>query len=736
MPSARTMLRTVLHVVAGGIVLALLYGMSRWNYLLFHSLVELFAVAVASTVFLIFWNSRRFLRNNCMLVLGIAYLFVAVLDLLHALAYKGMGVFSAGGSNLATQLWIAGRYVESLALLAAPLALGRRLRSGAVVVAGAVVTAGLLLAIFPLKVFPMCYVDAADGKGYLTAFKIASEFAVCAMLLAAMVLLVRRRLWFDRKVLHLLVASIAVTIGSELCFMVYTDVYGVANMTGHLLKLASFYLIYKALVGVSLTEPYNVLFRSLKESEEALRQSETRHRELVENLNEGIWVIDKDDRTSFVNPRMADMLGYTVEEMSGRHLFDFMDARSMEAATRNLQRRRQGIKEQHDFEFVRKDGSRLVATLETAPMFDHEGNYAGASAGVMDVTHRRQAEEEREALLAQLENEQARLQAIIRSAPGGIIVVDQDARVVMTNPAADRLYEGSRPWGYDSTDPAAPRVCYLDGRPYELDDLPLRRAALDGQAHANLEIALVWPDGERRDLLENTAPIRDAQGRLAGAVAVFQDISEEHQFRAELVRRTEQLETLVREAHHRIRNNLQSVISLLELERGRIDPAGAGSLDRCVSRIRAIAMVHRMLTTEATSSVPLQTLLKGLAELAQATYLGPDDTQIDIGVAGRNLAVTSKAATSLAIVVNELVSNALIHAFPDRGHGRINITVSGGDGRPVAIAVADDGRGCPQQAAEGTGLVLARNIVEHDLRGQFEIQSGDRGTQCVVRFSP
>jgi len=585
-------------------------------------------------------------------------------------------------------------------------------------------------------VFPTCYVDLGDGEGSLTAFKVWSEYAICAVLLAAVALLVWRRVWFDRKVLRLLAASIGLVIASELCLTVYTDIYGVASMTGHLLKLVSFYLVYMALIEVSLTEPYNVLFRDLKTSEEALRQSETRHRELIENLNEGIWVIDKDDRTTFVNPRMADMLGYDVEAMSGRSLFDFMNARDAEVARRFLERRRQSNKEQRDFEFVRSDGARLVANMETAPIFDSEGRYAGASAAVTDITRRRQVEEEREALLAQLEREQARLKAIIRSAPEGIVVVDQNARIVLTNPAADQLYGGSHPWGYDSADPAAPRVCTTDGRPYEPDDLPLRRAALTGQGCTNLEIALVWPDGERRDLLENAAPIHDAQGRLAGAVGVFQDISQEHQFRAELVRRTEQLETLIREAHHRIRNNLQSVISLLELERGRIDPASAGSLDRCVSRIRAIAMVHRLLTTEATSSVPLQTLLKGLVELAQATYLGPDDARVDIGVAGRNLPVTSKDATSLAIVVNELVSNALLHAFEGRDRGRIHITVSGGDGQPVVIAVADDGQGCPPEVAGGTGLLLVRNIIEHDLRGRFDMHSDDQGTRCVVTLAP
>ena len=110
------------HAAAGtaviaGLLLVRYYG----GYLLFHSLVEIFSIVVAFGIFTVFWNSRRFLDNGCFLFLGVAYLFIGGIDLLHTLAYQGMGVFEAPGSDLATQLWICGRYVESFSLLAAPL---------------------------------------------------------------------------------------------------------------------------------------------------------------------------------------------------------------------------------------------------------------------------------------------------------------------------------------------------------------------------------------------------------------------------------------------------------------------------------------------------------------------------------------------------------------------------------------------------------------------------------------
>jgi PAS domain S-box-containing protein len=130
-----------------------------------------------------------------------------------------------------------------------------------------------------------------------------------------------------------------------------------------------------------------------KVTEEVLRRSMEKYRQLVELAQEGIWAIDADGNTTYVNPRMAEMFGYTPEEMMGRHVFTFTDQRGKEIAQMELDRRKQGIKERHDFEFLRKDGQRIFASLETAPIMDETGNYKGALAVVEDITKRREAEE-------------------------------------------------------------------------------------------------------------------------------------------------------------------------------------------------------------------------------------------------------------------------------------------------------------------------------------------------------
>ncbi|MEG4234414.1 PAS domain S-box protein [Microcoleus sp. Pol11C3] len=140
--------------------------------------------------------------------------------------------------------------------------------------------------------------------------------------------------------------------------------------------------------GLLMTQ--NITDRQL--AEEALKESEEKYRCIVETADEGIWIIDAEGNTTFVNQKMADMLGCTAEEMIGESLFAFMDAEGMAIAQVNLDRRSQGISEQHDFKFLRRDGSDLWAMLSTNSLTDKQGGYVGALAMVADVTDRKKTE--------------------------------------------------------------------------------------------------------------------------------------------------------------------------------------------------------------------------------------------------------------------------------------------------------------------------------------------------------
>lgn len=249
-----------------------LYLTSLYSYLLFHGLVEIFSVIVAFGIFSVAWNSRRFMDNNYLFAVGIAYLYIGGLDLLHTMAYKGMGVFIGHDANLPTQLWIAARYLECFSLLMAPFLLRRKINTSPLFIGYATIFILVLLSIFYWKVFPNCFLETTG----LTVFKKLSEYVICLILLLSILVTAQKRKEFDPIVFRLITASIVSTIVAELAFTFYVSVYGLSNLIGHYFKIISFFLIYRAVIVNGLKKPYSLMFRNLKQSEETLRREKDR----------------------------------------------------------------------------------------------------------------------------------------------------------------------------------------------------------------------------------------------------------------------------------------------------------------------------------------------------------------------------------------------------------------------------------------------------------------------------
>lgn len=191
--------KNYLSIIFGLLLIAGLYFISLYSYVLYHSFVELFSIIIAFGVFIIAWNSKKFLDNNYLLFVGISYFFVALLDLFHTLAYRGMGIFiNFEGSNLATQLWISARYLESISLLLAIFFITRKLNYKLQFTCYLIVTTLILLSIFYWEIFPVSYVE---GSG-LTTFKITSEYIISFILAVAIFFLHLYRKEFNRTVFH------------------------------------------------------------------------------------------------------------------------------------------------------------------------------------------------------------------------------------------------------------------------------------------------------------------------------------------------------------------------------------------------------------------------------------------------------------------------------------------------------------------------------------------------------
>ena len=241
-------------VPAGLTLVAFLYLLSQENFLLFHSLVELAAVSVGLMFVAVTLNLYPLSRNAFLAFLAIGLAWAGVVDLVHTLAYKGMGVFPGDDPNLPTQLWLVARFVEAGAIFLAPWFIMRSLRlAPAAIGVGAVVTALLVLVFTGL--FPTAFVE---GEG-LTTFKVWSEYAVVGVLLLSLVPLYRRRDRLDPTVRNHVIGVILLTVGAEISFTLYVSVYGFSSFVGHIFKLGAYLLVYRVVVETMLMRPVEAL---------------------------------------------------------------------------------------------------------------------------------------------------------------------------------------------------------------------------------------------------------------------------------------------------------------------------------------------------------------------------------------------------------------------------------------------------------------------------------------------
>ncbi len=414
------------YFLMGVLIFLGLYLTSLHSYLLLHSLVEIFSVVVACGIFVITWNARRFFENNYLLFIGIAYLFVSGLDLIHTLAYKGMGVFKGYETNLPTQLWIAARYMQGLSLLIAPLLFRRRLKASLVFIGYALATSVLLLSIFYWDIFPLCFIE---GMG-LTPFKKISEYIISLILSGSIIFLLKNRTEFERGVLQSLVWSILLTIVSELAFTFYIDAYSISNLIGHFFKIISFYLIYKAIIETGLRKPYDLLFRNLKQTEE-------RFRNLFEQSPIAIEVYDLDGQLFEVNKACLEIFGISdASQVKGFKLFE--DPNLTDETKKKLMRG-ETVRYEGPFDFQKVKGHQLYDAKKTGTIcldvlitplgLEQKEAQAGYLAQVQDITERKRMEEEL-----------TRLASFPQLDPNPVLEVDLAGHVYYSNPAAEQSF--------------------------------------------------------------------------------------------------------------------------------------------------------------------------------------------------------------------------------------------------------------------------------------------------------
>jgi len=190
---------------------------------------------------------------------------------------------------------------------------------------------------------------------------------------------------------------------------------------------------------------------------------------------------------------------------------------------------------------------------------------------------------------------------------------------------------------------------------------------------------------------------------------------------------------VVREMHHRIKNNLQTMAMLMQLQVYETDqPATRHALETNIHRIRSIATVHEVLSEKGFHLVNVSDVLERICQATADSMVSPGQ-EINIHVHGETLQLPSRAATALALVINELVQNGLEHAFADQQQGQINISL-GRSPEEFIILVSDDGQGLPVEFSPNLGLEIAETLVHDDLHGRMKFNSLHTGTEVSIRI--
>jgi two-component system, cell cycle sensor histidine kinase and response regulator CckA len=261
-----------------------------------------------------------------------------------------------------------------------------------------------------------------------------------------------------------------------------------------------------------------------KRTEENLGTNESRYRRIVENTSEGVWIYDGAGNTTFMNSRMAEMLGCAVEDAVGHSIFAFMDKAAVQEGRERLARRKRGLAERGDFRLTRRDGTDLWVSLHTDPLMDPAGNFEGSLALVTDITDRRRADQTRNLLAS-----------IVASSDDAIISRGVDGIIHTWNRGAERLT-------LYSAEEAVGKSIGMLYPPEQATEMAINRARVDGgQSIDQVEMVIARRDGSRVDISLTSSVLRDEGGNICGVSSIARNISEKRKSDAALRRTEEQL---------------------------------------------------------------------------------------------------------------------------------------------------------------------------------------------------
>ncbi len=457
---------------------------------------------------------------------------------------------------------------------------------------------------------------------------------------------------------------------------------------------------------------------------------------LADNLPNLCWMAKADGYVFWYNRRWHDYCGSTPEQMEGWGWQSVLDPEVLPSV---LERKAVCIATGEPFEMTfplrGSDGIYRPFLTRMVPLLDEDGKAQKWFGTNVDVTAQVEAETELRLSSQKCQAIAAEREATLSQLGEGVIVTDPTGRITFVNEAASRLHGVARldvePEDYTK----AYSLWTEDGQPHPVESLPLTRAVRNHETVVEARWRIRRPDGSEVLALGNAKPIYADDNSLIGAVLTIRDDTMRHAAEEATAQAVRIRDIMLQEVNHRVKNNLQLVTSLLSLqaERTAIPEVKVSLLEAC-SRVGVVTGMHeRLYTSSGQESVSLSAYLD---ELARETIAALDgDKRIKLNFESRDkLPVLLDDALSIAMIVNELLTNAVKYAFDEGQAGNILISIVRQDA-DVCITLSDDGKGLPGNfdpaLSTGLGMLIVTALVGQ-IGGKLSIVPQEKGTCFLI----
>ncbi|MFP4412176.1 histidine kinase dimerization/phosphoacceptor domain -containing protein, partial [Coleofasciculus sp.] len=462
-----------------------------------------------------------------------------------------------------------------------------------------------------------------------------------------------------------------------------------------------------------------------------LRASDKKLNQILESIPIGVAVVNQLFENIYVNKLGLQFLGRELDpKATGKNyseIYQFYIAGTDQLypseklpIVRALQGETSRV---DDFEVLNKDKRSLWEILAT-PIYDEQGNIIYSVAAFQDISHRQQLEAERQQFIEALQQTNEQLQAILNTVPGCVAWISGDGRYLGVNQhAADN-------WGLSPRDFVGQEIGFRNNNQ---DYISFIRQFL---ANSELTASQVV-DLKIKDSIRNYLIIAQKYQQGKAAVLVGIDITEQKQAEAELQTSLREKIVLLQEVHHRVKNNLQIISSLLDLQSQNLtDPQVLNVFQQSANRVKSMALIHNQLyQSTSLEKIDFAEYIDTLAMyLFQSYGVNRNVTELHIDV--EPIYLNLDTAIPCGLLLNELLSNALKYAFPESRQGAITIKLISECDRRLTLTVQDNGIGLPEgfnpENPKTLGFQLIQALTEQ-LEGELEIKP-DQGTQFTIRF--